>query len=79
MLKTDNGVIFMKSKIWILLPIIMLMLNSCYYRELDLNTGSVNQSELEYIRNYDQEVGATEIRKIVERSSPDIKSFLDNR
>ena len=46
---------------------------------LDLNTGSVNQSELEYIRNYDQEVGATEIRKIVERSSPDIKRFLDNR
>jgi len=57
----------MKSKIWILLPIIMLMLNSCYYREL------------EYIRNYDQEVAATEIRKIVERSSPDLKRFLDNR
>lgn len=45
--------------------------------ELDLNTGIVVDSDMEYIRNYDQELNATEIRKIVEKSTPDLKEILD--
>jgi hypothetical protein len=47
--------------------------------ELDLNTGLINKSELEYIPNYGQEMNATEIRKIIERSSPDLKNLLDQK
>ena len=47
--------------------------------KLDLKTGYINQSESQYIRNYNQELNATQIRKIVERSPPNLKSFLDNR
>jgi len=46
---------------------------------LDLKDGALKKSGMDYIPNYGQEVGATEIRIIVERSSPDLKRFLDNR
>ena len=45
---------------------------------LDLKNDALNKSGMDYIPNYDQEVGATEIRKIIERSSPDLKKILDN-
>lgn len=45
--------------------------------ELNLNSGKINSTELEYIKNYNQEVGIMEINRLTDRSSPDLKMLLD--
>jgi hypothetical protein len=45
--------------------------------ELDLNSGKVNSTDMEYIRNYNQEAGIMEINRLTDRSSPDLKMLLD--
>ena len=46
--------------------------------ELDLKSGVVNSSDMDYIANYNQELGATEISRIIEKAPPDLKKLLDN-
>ncbi len=47
--------------------------------ELDLRSGTVKSSEAEYIANYSQEIGASEISKMVEKTYPDLKELLDSK
>jgi hypothetical protein len=46
---------------------------------LDLKSGTVNSCDKKYIANYSQEIGASEISKMVEKTSPDLKKLLDNQ
>jgi hypothetical protein len=47
--------------------------------ELDLITGMVNSSDVKYISNYSQELGATEINNMVDKTIPDLSKLLDNK
>ncbi len=47
--------------------------------ELDLKTGKINSSDMGYIANYNQELGATEIKNIVNKTIPDLSKLLDNK
>lgn len=47
--------------------------------ELDLESGTVLSSATEYISNYNQEVRATEISDMVEKTSPDLKNLLNDK
>jgi hypothetical protein len=46
--------------------------------EFNLKTGTAVSSDLKYVTNYNQEVGASEISRIVKRASPDLRRILDS-
>ena len=45
----------------------------------DLKSGTIISSDVEYIANYNQEIGVSEINRMVEKTSPDLRKLLDNQ
>lgn len=56
--------------------ILLFYANPFHVKILNLDNGKVSPTDLKYIPNYNQELDATTINRLIRESNPDLKGFL---